>query len=410
MKFLLSQLSLRLRKSMVAPIAIFAALFFNVELGYAAIPDLPSIGFAPMQELGKELFITAVEADAHGFTNGRFELKGRRNIGIKISADKIFPRKFISFFVQHAAINNSAETLKDEAENMAVFASAIKGKLLRGDNIVFTGSEENNLTLVYLNNTELLRIDSKIFFEVILNSFTGAVPPSREFKEALTGIQKSKKAERQYRDLIAEPKRQATIASWLTPSIAMSDKVVSNIAIPNNSSALPENKNQDKIKASATATPEPTLAVANTPTPSPRQQVAKLDITKQNTNLRRDTQEKKAKRRDAPLLEEESSAIDAESILRTQIFTKKLLMLSKKEIFYPQRARKFNQEGSVLATVSIDRSGKIKKLKLVNKAQHPALNKAVIRAINKAAPFPPIPEDIKDREFSFIVPVTFSLD
>lgn len=76
---------------------------------------------------------------------------------------------------------------------------------------------------------------------------------------------------------------------------------------------------------------------------------------------------------------------------------------------YPQASRSFQEEGMVKIRLTLDRSGSLLKVELVESSGHKRLNDAAIRAAAKAAPYSTFPEDISFQTWKILVPVRFTL-
>ena len=78
-------------------------------------------------------------------------------------------------------------------------------------------------------------------------------------------------------------------------------------------------------------------------------------------------------------------------------------------ISYPSRAASKNQQGTVRIAVEIGRDGELKSLLTTQESKYSSLNKAAMKAVAKAAPFPTLPENIKSDSFELSIPITFRL-
>lgn len=75
---------------------------------------------------------------------------------------------------------------------------------------------------------------------------------------------------------------------------------------------------------------------------------------------------------------------------------------------YPAAARKLRQQGVVHIRFTIDRSGRVLAASLENKARFALLNEEAIALLSRAAPLPPLPDDMPER-IELVVPIEFSL-
>ncbi|MHC4266911.1 MAG: energy transducer TonB [Planctomycetota bacterium] len=83
-------------------------------------------------------------------------------------------------------------------------------------------------------------------------------------------------------------------------------------------------------------------------------------------------------------------------------YINKLIRLN---ISYPGRARKMSMEGNVIVTFVVRLDGSIKDVFIKKSSGYSILDNNVIKAVKKAAPFPPPPVEAK-----IIIPITYRLD
>lgn len=75
---------------------------------------------------------------------------------------------------------------------------------------------------------------------------------------------------------------------------------------------------------------------------------------------------------------------------------------------YPMAARKLRQQGVVYVRFTMDRAGRVLSARVERQCSHTLLNEEAIALLARAAPLPPLPDDMPDR-FELIVPIDFSL-
>lgn len=76
---------------------------------------------------------------------------------------------------------------------------------------------------------------------------------------------------------------------------------------------------------------------------------------------------------------------------------------------YPLLARKGRQQGNVVVRFFLDRQGGLREVAITVPCGSALLNRAALRAVSEAAPFPPLPPEL-DTATPFDVPVAFRLD
>lgn len=77
---------------------------------------------------------------------------------------------------------------------------------------------------------------------------------------------------------------------------------------------------------------------------------------------------------------------------------------------YPLQARKLALEGTVEVRFVLTREGKVKEVEIVKSSGFLLLDNAGKRAVERAAPFPPFPPEIRESTLSFSLSFRFSLN
>jgi protein TonB len=76
---------------------------------------------------------------------------------------------------------------------------------------------------------------------------------------------------------------------------------------------------------------------------------------------------------------------------------------------YPSDAQSRGEEGVVMLSFSVDRSGHVLARQVVKSSGFPDLDQEVIAMIERAQPLPPFPPDMTDAKLDLTVPIRFSL-
>jgi len=76
---------------------------------------------------------------------------------------------------------------------------------------------------------------------------------------------------------------------------------------------------------------------------------------------------------------------------------------------YPPEAQSRNEEGVVLLSFSLDRSGRVLLHHIVKSSGYPALDDEVMAMITRAQPLPPFPASMPQARIELTVPIRFSL-
>jgi periplasmic protein TonB len=361
-------------------------------------------GLALHKELNKEQFIGGLYSDAlSDDAADLFSSSGAKRIELKVVAKRLSARRLNSQWIEGMAINNPASLLTVQAENMVAFTAFVKRSLRAGDILSIKG--EGNITTVTLNDIKLGSIKSDQFFDMIMRTWIGSVPLSSDFRDALlTNGAIDPELLARFESIKPTEARRQTIAKWLQPvapkTIVAAAKPAAPVPEKPTITPPPVIQKPNIIAAAPTVSAEPELAA-----PSPATEPVALEPTAQEALLA----EEEAFLDEEELEEESAPLLTAESLLNRQLYHSQLLKWTYKYIRYPKRAVSRGHEGSVRVAVVIDRDGNVKNVSEVESSKYSTLNREALGAVNRAIPFPAIPEGIEGEEFAFSLPIVFRL-
>lgn len=81
-----------------------------------------------------------------------------------------------------------------------------------------------------------------------------------------------------------------------------------------------------------------------------------------------------------------------------------------KNIRYPSRAQRRKWEGNVVLKITIDSSGQVQDIKVLEESSYSSLNREALRSVERANPYPAIPTSMGVDNYSFTVPIRFKLN
>lgn len=107
-----------------------------------------------------------------------------------------------------------------------------------------------------------------------------------------------------------------------------------------------------------------------------------------------------------PMPEAVSTSLSAIASAR---YEQLLIAWLEKHKKYPRRAKRLRIEGEGVLRIRIDRSGRVLQSSLDTRTGNRFLDKAALKMVQRANPFPPLPDNDPRTELEFRVPVTFQL-
>jgi protein TonB len=352
-------------------------------------------GVAVYSELGSELFIAALYSGQTG-TNAQELINGSytKRIELKVlSQQGIAVRQFNRIWFESVTINNAQDVLIAHADNMVYFQALIRDRLESNDHLVI-GYAPGEGVSVSLNRVLLGHIKDDAFFGVLLQSWIGHIPPSSKFRADLLMANAADDAlVNRFINMYPRDARIKIVKRWLQPTVpaaAMTPPVVAAAQkplqenVPTTAPAVVSPPVIDDAKTSNAAATPTVVAVEESVVALATNPVTDVGATEQSLS-------------------------DAQVLLAKQFYIADVFRKVYAQVDYPRRARELQQKGTVKLSVVIDSVGNIKALAPIDESKFMLLNKAAIAAVNKAAPFSPLPQGINVTELELSLPITFSL-
>lgn len=359
-------------------------------------------GLAVNSEFGKERFIAALYTDNRS-TNVEdlFDNNVHRRMQVKVTADSISARAINSMWIEGMAINNPSAALEAEADNLAALNNMVRRRLREGDVLTFDAEPGNGMT-VSLNGVELGHLRSNEFFNMLLRTWIGNIPLSTEFKSGLmAGGTVDEELARRYAAIQPGAERIAAVEGWLDSAPAGSASSASGIAPPAPTVEIAPPPALAVVPAPApAAAPEPAPAATPEPAPPP---VAAAPAPRPAP----------PPPQPAPVEDDdedlEEVMVTAESLLVRQRYISDVLHKTLQNMRYPRRALERGQQGSIRLTVTVNRSGELQDVQVLEESAYSLLNREATASVERASPFAPLPASIAGDNLSFGIPVTFQL-
>ena len=359
-----------LKARRIATCALTSIMFFCS----GANAELQLNGSAIYEDLGKQQFVAALFVDTLSNNANSIQLEqSPKRMEVRM-LNNYSKRRWLNLWMQSISINNDRESFSGSAQAVIDIMRAPQSAPQKGDIIEYVFDPKQG-TSVQFNGTELIANYPPAVFNILLRTWIGPIPPSTAFKDQLLGNVVDQDADELLTITKPQSSRIALAASWMAPP----EPIVEEPAIP----AEPEQVEPIEVPAEL---PESDL-VAET-----------------------DTEENQAEG-DAGSLEpaEEIVDFDVSEALAQRDYTPLVVAQIYKSIRYPNRAAEKNQQGTVRIGLTIDRSGELISAVATQKSTFRMLDQAALKAVNKAAPFPVLPDQMKADTFEVNLPITFRL-
>jgi protein TonB len=391
-------------------LALLLGLFFIASA--RAEPILNGMG--THKELSQEVFIGALYSDTlsdNSDTLLNTNMPMRMELKI-VAPDGMTTRRFSRLWIEGMAINQKAEVLTAQADNMVKFDGLFKGRFQTNDHIVFNSIPGSGVN-ISVNGVTLGNIADNKFFSMLLSTWIGRVPLSSDYRDSLLKMGKVNDGLRgRYETITPSSSRVAEIGKWSSGTLAAA-KIASGKAASSKAKL-----DEDEKLALADKPNIPTLAAAPIEKPKldvppiiekPEPGPAAAQVAAATAPIKVAAVTPKPAAKVIEEEEEEGPALTAQSLLARQFYVSDILKKVFGKTRYPARALERGQEGSVRVSVVIDRKGNILSTSILEESRYELLNKEAKEAVTRAAPFPEMPAALAGSRFEFTVPIRFTL-
>ncbi len=380
-------------------------------------------GLAAFEQLHKEYYIGGLYLGWPGHDTATIlAMPGRRQMELRITADRWSALRFAQMWNQAITINNDSATLNTNALDIVAFTSIPKGDLQEGDQLNIEG-DPNTGTRVTLNGVLVLHAKNPALFNLILNAWIGSRPPNSEFKRGMLTLpttQEGTALTARYEAIHPNDARKKAIAAWgIKPELDTTPIAAAAAAVTTVTATASKAPEVAAPKAEpSSAAPAPAKVVAATPattTPPVAATVAPTKVAPSQPEPQPAPEPTKvaaapAQPESATVAAAQPANADKEKE-QAELYNQYLRQIHKqviRRIEYPRRAQKEGIEGLVMLSISIDREGNLVSSSILQSADD-VLDEAAENAVKKAAPFPKPPENLEGNRFVIRIPVVFKL-
>lgn len=436
-------------------------IFCLAPINLASADELKHLSTFSYTEYNKPVFIGEFHSSA-GPVDTDALLTGSKPFEMRLLVESrsLSSRRFKKLWLEGVAINNPSSKLQLVNKDLARFSNLFKGRLLNGDSfqVNFT---ESKTTVIKLNGITLDTINNADFGPILLSSWVGEVPLATSIKDYIAQSTIDPDANSRKGALAFNKARQAVIQNWLDPApaivvatattvaaveapveiiapitekIAVKKDVIKAKSIPI-PKAAPEIKVATKIKPAPQPVAKPKVvakppvvtkvAVAKpAPTPIVKTEPVKVPAVKPQPKpkpIEKSIAIKPVKAEAIPAVaqvidkreeeEEENQVEETEEILELrQSYYQSLATHLQNFKTIPFAAFQRKWTGEVRLYVVIDEAGNVLSHRFLKEDRRKVFNTQAKDALKRATPFPPIPKELQEKEFSFSVPLQYRLN
>jgi len=391
---------------------ILAVVCFLCSVVASSASALELQGAAVYQRLNNDVYIASIHSgnsDSQAWLNSRAPL----TLEMHILAESLSPRRFSRLWNEGLAINLSQRQMNEQVDELTRFMYVLKDNLVEGDRLSI--SNETGETRVTVNGVELLMVEKPGMVQSLLKAWIGKYPRSQQFKERLINMSGSDRSAMKKRLTGAQwqPVRVAVIESWKKPkkkkaapvNTAKEPVPVSAPAVASTVGTTPSVAEAEGPEETLPETATPEEPTSEAPTPETIKQEGPSAEELEAQRLATEAQARAAAEETERERQEQMRRVEQQ--LAESAYYRNVLSVANGNVKYPRSALKRQLQGVTRINMVLDREGNLTAAQISETSEHPALDKAALKAAQSAAPYPPLPKVLDGNEFEFDVPFRF---
>lgn len=342
------------------------------------------------------------------------------------------PRRWSQIWQNNIVINNddySSDPLVQEA--LTTFTLFPRQDLKAGDEIIIDYQPNGN-SRVLLNGDLVLEVAGSTFFNYMVNTWIGKLPPTREFRQNILG-QEAVDQDQKTELLSHQVQRAGLFSGWIAVEQAVlkaeqerieqeraeqarlaavaEQQRLQRIAEAEREAELQRQQLAEKQLQEAAKTPKapiaPKVPVAPKVLAAPAA-VALVPQATKNTAQTASVNKKPQAGLVAPKTPDSTqTAVNSKKLEAEYIQAQ--LKRTADNVRYPARARLAKQQGKEVVEFDISKDGKVIALRDKESSGHRELNKAIYSAIKASEPYPPLPTDLNKDQLTLTLDYDFTL-
>lgn len=364
--------------------------------GYLSAQNYLTNGIGEYLEFNESTLIVKLELESPAIEAiEAVAVDTNKKLSIRVLKDKT-PRAWSRIWIQNLSINNPPDTIKTQTNDLIAMTQAFKGSLVTGDLVEFERVADD-LTILTIDGVEIADFVTPGFFEFLLSAFIGSIPPSSELKaELLAGGDFNSESQILFDSMGYSDERPRRLARWAKPQ-------------PEPAPAPePETSVEEETATEVAAAEEVVEDVAEEVVEEDvvEEEVAEQvveEVAEEVADAEEVVEEEFVEEDDAPVM------IIAESLLAAQNYQRAVLTKVYQNLKYPSSAQRRNREGSLRLSIGISENGRLADIEIVQNAKYASFDKAAISAVQKAAPFDPLPLGTLEIPMILEIPIAFKL-
>ena len=328
------------------------------------------------------------------------------------------PRRWSQIWQNNIAINNDSLSSDQSVQQaLMTFTSFPRQDIKAGDEIIVDYTPNGN-SRVLLNGDLVLEVAGTEFFNYMINTWIGKLPPTREFRQNILG-QGTANQEQEDQLLNHKTQRAGLFSGWVAAEQAAIKAEQERINQARQAAAAELQKQraeeaarQQELKRQAELKRQEELKLQQAQTAAKAVTPATAEaerLAKQRADQQRKQQAAQAQKPKAQAAVSSAKTKENEQQYHLNMLQWQLQRQIQATVTYPAWAKQFGQESLVELDLQVNRQQEVSNLKVRNDNTPDLLANEVKRAIAVAAPKTAIPSELAGDSWPVSVSYLFSL-
>lgn len=373
-------------------------------------------GIAIQSELRSDWFINALYLSSKSKDPSSIlsDISPKR-MEMKVLADSLSGRRLKRFWVERIRNNNQPSEVLALAKQVRSFAAAM-GQNLQANDVISVDFIPGQATRISINgsvNAEL----SPDLFNLVLKSWIGDRPPSKEYKEAILGETNFDSLLTRYQSISPSDARIAVFDKKAQEEVARKEKEEEEKRLAEERK-IAEAKAAEEAKVRQAELAKQQERQAELAEKAKAQELARAE---EQERLRLAEEARKAEEEAAkpPVVEVPAGPSPEEIAAIKANYTRAIKRHYTPRFVYPSRAlikrygasvfskpKKGRTHGNVSINIEVDRDGDLVSGGVAKSSGEKILDEAVQKALFDAIPFPSMPSELEDETFTTVLSVS----
>lgn len=407
--------------SQVYKILSFLFVFSITSTSVDANEHWTALGAASYQQLSRTLFYARLVSQQGITAETLLQGEVAFQLEVVVASKSLSARRWRNLLMEGALINHPSNELSRYTDDLNQTMKKLTLRLKKGDSFEVQYHPING-SRIRLNGFDFGDFKQPKFSLLLLRGWVGNIPLSTEFKRALFS-DRSAHVQTQMDSLPLTAERRAMTSSRLSDQAtrAKASAYSASVAVkktPQSISAPQVAKPITVAVAQPERLPEAIAPVVSQPNISPATKgisndsvtsIAPQSVLSTPPSLSSTPDALVEDVDDITSEDEETVDIMSEELLRVrQDYYRELVRAVTAHKTIPYRAFQRGWKGDVRIEVTINRTGKVLNVTILEPSRYDLFNEQAITAVNKAQPLPEMPAAMQDKQLSFSVPLSYT--